>query len=66
MISQPNLYRKESSKSDLNTGGVPPTMTSKRDVRIVVFTSYLKSSQDVSAFSDGQLVQMGYDRMKKW
>ena len=66
MISQTNLYRKESSKSDLTTGGVPPTMTSKRDVRTVVFTSYLKFSQDVSAFSDGSWFKWVTMRMKKW
>lgn len=41
--------------------GSTPSQASNKDIRTVIFTSHLSFSQDVSAFSDGQLVQIGFD-----
>ncbi|KAH6712550.1 hypothetical protein BKA61DRAFT_577625 [Leptodontidium sp. MPI-SDFR-AT-0119] len=50
-----NLARAEGARR------APPTQTSNKDVRNVIFTSHPEFGQDVSAFSDGQLVQMGFN-----
>ncbi|KAH9210777.1 hypothetical protein DL95DRAFT_512717 [Leptodontidium sp. 2 PMI_412] len=46
---------------DYNVAMVAGTADKTNVIRTVVFTSHLKFDHDVSAFSDGQLVQLGFD-----